>query len=182
MSRQSHHGIQWLSHAMAFGDHLSQWRSVNYLLCYEMFLDLFRTASVDINALSRYWSNSFDVSSSLLCSCSRTDHTPSQCTYRYTWYPPCARCTYYLQLLGTLAAYRPGMFSAPSPGVLAVTCLDIHIIVFWIHLSFHLQLHWLTLLYLRLLTNLQPQFSAGKCAPRCFLPALPVQSSPVCTL
>jgi len=124
------------------------------------------------------------VSSSLRCSCSRTDHPPSRCTCSYTWHPPCARCTHHLQLL---AGFPPGMLSAPSPCVLAVTCLDIHIVVFSIHLSFHLQVHWLTLLHVHWLTlleisskvhsstDLQLQFSAGKCAPRCFLPALLVR-------
>jgi len=92
-------------------------------------------------------------SSSLRCSCSRTDHPPSRCTCRYTWHPPCARCTYDLQLLGALTGFPPGMLSAPSPGVLVVACLGIQISS----------------------TNLQLRFSAGKCAPRCFLPALPMQ-------
>jgi hypothetical protein len=37
-------------------------------------------------------------------------------------------------------------------------------------MSFHPLMHWLTLLYVRLLTNLHMRFSAVKCAPRCFLP------------
>jgi len=123
-------------------------------------------------------------SSSLQCSCSCIDHAPSRCTCRYTWHRPCARCTYHLQLL---AGFPPGMLSASSPGVLAVTCLGIHMIVFWFHLSFHFQLHWLTLIHVRLLTLLvisskvhsltiiKLRFFAGRCAPRCFLPALPVR-------
>jgi len=123
-------------------------------------------------------------SSSFQCSCSCTDHPPSRCTCRYTWHQPFARCTYHFPLL---AGFPPGMLSTPPPSVLAVTCLGIHIIVFWIHLSFHLQLHWLTLLHIHMLTllvtssnicsltNIQLRFSSGKCAPRCFLPVFPVR-------
>jgi len=93
-------------------------------------------------------------SSSLRCSCSRMDHPASRCTCRYTWHPPCARCTQHLQLLGSLAGFPRGTFFAPSSGVLAVICLGIHVS----------------------LTNLQLPFSAGKCAPRWFLPALLVWS------
>jgi len=60
-----------------------------------------------------------------------------------------AMLSYHLQLL---AGFPPGMLSAPPPGVLAVTCLGIHVSS----------------------TNLQLRISAGKCAPRCFLTALPV--------
>jgi len=72
------------------------------------------------------------------------------------------------------------------PGVLTVTCLGIHIVIFWVCLSFHLKVHSLTHLLVYLLTlvvisskvgsstHLQLQFSSDKCPPRCFLPALPV--------
>jgi len=80
-----------------------------------------------------------------------------------------------------VAGSTPGMLSALYPGVLAVTCLGIHIIVFWIHLTFHLQVCGLTPLHVSLLTNVQLQFSAGKCTPWCFLPAYLVWSSAFCT-
>jgi hypothetical protein len=50
----------------------------------------------------------FVFSSSLRCSCSRSDHPPSRCTCWYTLHPPCAWCTYHLQML---AGFPPGMLS-----------------------------------------------------------------------
>jgi len=131
----------------------------------------------------RKWS--LNVPNSLPNSIVSTDHPPSRCTCRYTWHQPCAWRTYHLQLLRTFAGFPLGMLSAPSPGVLAVTFLGIHIVIFWVHLSFHLQMHWLTLLHIHGLTllvisskvcsstNLQLRLFAGKCTSRYFLPALP---------
>jgi len=68
--------------------------------------------------------------SSLLCSCSQTNYPPSRCTGRHSSHLPYARYTYRLQLLVAFPGFAPGMLSTPSHGVLAVTCLGIHIIIF----------------------------------------------------
>jgi len=123
--------IWWMTVAMPFG----------------RLFGTFWSSLVDIHTLIHHSSNSLDVSSYLWCTCSCTDHPPSLHTCRYTRYPPWAQCTYHLQLLSVFAGFPPGMLSAPSPGELVTTSLGMHIIIFWVCLSFHLHVHWLTLLH-----------------------------------
>jgi len=81
------------------------------------------------------------LSSSLRGSWSHTNLPPAhRCTGWNTWQPPYAWCSY-IQFLVALTSFALGMLSAPTPGGLAVTCVGIHIIVCWVHLSFHLQVH-----------------------------------------
>ena len=82
--------------------------------------------------------------SSLLCTCCHTDYSHGQCTCRYTWYLPCARYTYHLQLL---AAFPLGMLSASGLHVLGVIHLGIDVIVLLVDSAVHFEdmlMNWST--------------------------------------
>jgi len=110
-------------HLVTVAPHAVQ-QSIWYVL--RSFSVSFGTASVDIMHSFTIDQTRLIVPSSVRCSCSRTDHSPSRWTCRYTWHPPSAWCTD-LQLLGALASFPQCMLSV----VLHVCSLS----VVWVYTS-----------------------------------------------
>jgi len=130
VSTVSHDAIWWLSLAMLFNDCGSRCCSVVFGTFGNHFL--FRSELLWWTSLHSFSIDDAQLmfSSSLRCSCSRTNYSLSQRTSRYIWHLRYARYNYHLRLLVALAGFHPGMLFTRSPGWLAVTCLGIHIVVF----------------------------------------------------